>query len=86
MLVVIRGEMKLSTKSRYSVRLMVELAMREAGHPVFLKDAAQKQNLSEKYMSRLVIPLRGAGLIISARGHTAGTCLPVPLKRLPSRK
>ncbi len=67
--------MKLSTKSRYSVRLMVDLALREPGHPVFLKDVARNQDLSEKYMSRLVIPLRGAGLVISARGAHGGYML-----------
>ena len=67
--------MKLSTKSRYSVRLMADLAARETGHSVFLKDVARNQDLSEKYMSRLVIPLRRAGLVISARGAHGGYML-----------
>ena len=67
--------MKLSTRGRYSVRLMFELALNGKGQTVYLKDVAQRQELSEKYMSKLVIPLRGAGLIVSVRGAHGGYML-----------
>lgn len=67
--------MKLSTRVRYGVRLMVELAERYGEGPVFLKDIASGQGISEKYLSLIVIPLRTAGLVFSARGANGGYTL-----------
>ncbi len=67
--------MKLSTRVRYGVRLMVELAERYGEGPVFLKDIAAVQGISEKYLSLIVIPLRSAGLVYSARGANGGYTL-----------
>ena len=64
--------MKLSTRSRYGVRLMVELALNYGKSPVFLKDIAKGQNISEKYLSLIIIPLRGVGLVTSTRGAYGG--------------
>lgn len=67
--------MKLSTRSRYGLRLMFELAIAEVGHPVMLRDIAERQNLSEKYLGKLIILLRRAGLIRSVRGAHGGYML-----------
>ena len=67
--------MKLSTRTRYGVRLMVELALSYSQGSVYLKDIAKIQNISEKYLSLIVIPLRTAGLIKSSRGAHGGYCL-----------
>lgn len=67
--------MKLSTRSRYGVRLMLALAEHNGSGPIFLKDIAQKEAISEKYLSLIVIPLRRAGLIQSTRGAHGGYCL-----------
>ena len=67
--------MKLSTRSRYGVRLMVDLADNYGGNPVFLKDAARREEISEKYLSLIVIPLRNSGLISSTRGARGGYSL-----------
>jgi Rrf2 family protein len=67
--------MKLSTRSRYGLRLLMELASRETDKPVFLSDIAESQNISEKYLSKLVIPLRSAGLLDSVRGASGGYVL-----------
>lgn len=67
--------MKLSTRVRYGVRLMVALAERFGQGPVFLKDIASEQGISEKYLSLIVIPLRSAGLVFSARGANGGYTL-----------
>jgi Rrf2 family protein len=67
--------MKLSTRSRYGLRLMFELARDGNGGPVLLKDIARRQNISEKYLSRLVIPLRAARLVRSVRGFHGGYML-----------
>jgi Rrf2 family cysteine metabolism transcriptional repressor len=54
---------------------MYELARKYGDQPVFLKDIANAHNISEKYLSKLVIPLRGAGLISSFRGAHGGYAL-----------
>jgi Rrf2 family protein len=54
---------------------MLELAKNYGKGNVFLKDVAKNQEISEKYLSQLVIPLRGAGLIQSARGAHGGYSL-----------
>lgn len=64
--------MRLSTRSRYGTRLMLELALHYQEEPVFLKDIAREEEISEKYLSQLVIPLRASGLINSSRGAHGG--------------
>jgi Rrf2 family cysteine metabolism transcriptional repressor len=65
----------ISTRSRYGLKLMYELALRFGAQPVFLKDIASAHSISEKYLSKLVIPLRGAGLVNSFRGAHGGYAL-----------
>ena len=67
--------MKLSTRSRYGLRLMFELALFNGKGTVFLKDIAERQVLSEKYLSKLVIPLKAAKLINASRGAHGGYTL-----------
>lgn len=64
--------MKLSTRTRYGVRLMTVLAQNYGKGTVFLKDIAKGENISEKYLSLIIIPLRGVGLINSVRGAHGG--------------
>jgi len=64
--------MKLSTRTRYGVRLMTVLARNYEKDPVFLKDIAKGENISEKYLSLIIIPLRGVGLVNSVRGAYGG--------------
>jgi len=64
--------MKLSTRSRYGTRLMLKLALNYQKGPISLKDIAQQEEISEKYLSQLVIPLRASGLIYSLRGFQGG--------------
>ncbi|MGA2554425.1 MAG: Rrf2 family transcriptional regulator [Smithella sp.] len=67
--------MKLSTRARYGVRLMVALAFNYSKGPVFLKDVAKGENISEKYLSLIIIPLRRIGLVNSIRGAHGGYLL-----------
>ncbi|MGA3282007.1 MAG: Rrf2 family transcriptional regulator [Smithella sp.] len=67
--------MKLSTRARYGVRLMVALAFNYDKGPVFLKDVAKGENISEKYLSLIIIPLRRIGLVNSIRGAHGGYLL-----------
>ncbi|MHB8136995.1 MAG: RrF2 family transcriptional regulator [Smithellaceae bacterium] len=64
--------MKLSTRTRYGVRLMLVLADNYGKGPIFLKDIAKGENISEKYLSLIIIPLRGVGLVNSVRGAHGG--------------
>ncbi len=67
--------MKFSTRSRYGVRMMYELAIHYGEGPVILKDIAQRQNISGKYLSKIVILLKGAHLVRSSRGLNGGYIL-----------
>lgn len=70
--------MKLSTKGRYGARLMLDLALHYGQGPVLLKDVAQREEISEKYLGHLIIPLKVAGLINSSRGAHGGYVLAKP--------
>lgn len=67
--------MKLSTRSRYGVRLMYELAVHHGEAPVIIKDIASRQNISEKYLSKIIMLLKSAHLVNSARGSHGGYTL-----------
>lgn len=67
--------MKLSTKGRYGARLMLDIALHHGEGPVLLKDIAQREEISEKYLGHLIPPLKAAGLINSSRGAHGGYIL-----------
>ena len=64
--------MKISTKGRYGLRILIDLATHDPAKPRLIRDIAQSQQISEKYISRLVIDLRRANLIRSVRGVNGG--------------
>lgn len=70
--------MKLSTKGRYGVRALVDIAANSHGGPVMLKDIAQRQGISAQYLEHLVAPLIRAGVLRSVRGPRGGIVLAVP--------
>ncbi|MGL5380510.1 RrF2 family transcriptional regulator [Clostridium sp.] len=67
--------MKLSTKGRYGVKAMVDLAIHYGDSPVSIKTISQRQNISEYYLEQLFSPLRKANLIKSIRGAQGGYVL-----------
>ncbi|HWR73019.1 MAG TPA: Rrf2 family transcriptional regulator [Nitrospirota bacterium] len=67
--------MRLSTRARYGMRMMLALAGNYGTGPMYLKDIASAEEISEKYLSLLVIPLKQAGLINSIRGAYGGYSL-----------
>ena len=67
--------MKISTKGRYALRLMIDLAMNSAGEPVSLKDVAKRQGISEKYLEQIISVLNRAGYVKSIRGAQGGYLL-----------
>lgn len=69
----IRGEaMKISTKGRYAVRLMYDLAMYYTGDWIALKDISRRQNISVKYLEQIVRQLSVCGFLKSLRGPKGG--------------
>jgi Rrf2 family transcriptional regulator, cysteine metabolism repressor len=67
--------MKLSTKGRYGVKAMVDLAINFGETPVSIKSIAERQNISECYLEQLFLPLRKSNLIKSIRGAQGGYVL-----------
>ncbi len=69
--------MKLSTRTRYGTRALLELALRESEgeSPVFLKDIAKSQELSLPYLEHLIAPLVSGGILRSATGPKGGIAL-----------
>ena len=72
--------MKISTKGRYALRLMLDIALHEKeGRPVRIKDIASRQDLSCKYLEQIISALHKAGYVRSIRGpqggYTAGMIL-----------
>ncbi len=67
--------MKLSTKGRYGVKAMVDLAINYGGDPISIKNISKRQKVSEYYLEQLFGPLRKAELIKSIRGAQGGYVL-----------
>ena len=70
--------MKLSTRSRYGTRMMLDLAQHYNEGPVRIGQIAKRQDISVKYLEQLVIPLKKADLIQSVRGPKGGHLLAKP--------
>lgn len=64
--------MRLSTKARYAVRAMIELALNYDTEPVKLKTIAEKQDLSIKYLEQVMNPLRVSGFVSTQKGSRGG--------------
>ena len=67
--------MRLSTKGRYAVTAMVDLARHGDGHPVSLAEIAERQEISLSYLEQLFAKLRRKGLVRSVRGPGGGYLL-----------
>ena len=74
--------MKLSTRSRYGMRLMLALGMNNSKAPMFLKDIARAEEISEKYLSQIIIPLKARGLVNTFRGAHGGYILNRPANEI----
>ena len=70
--------MMISTKGRYGLRLMLDLAKEGGERPVPVKEIAKRQNISEKYLEQIISPLSKAGLVKSIRGAQGGYILAKP--------
>ena len=73
--------MKITAQVRYALRILVDLAVRGGGAPRPIKEIAASQGISEKFISRIAVPLRRAGFVDSERGAKGG----LTLARLPEK-
>lgn len=67
--------MRLSTRSRYGTRMMIELAEHYDNGPVQVGEIAERQGISVKYLEQLIIPLKKANYVKSVRGRKGGHML-----------
>jgi Rrf2 family transcriptional regulator, cysteine metabolism repressor len=67
--------MKISTKGRYGLKAMMDLAIYSLGEPLNLKSIAERQNVSEKYLEHIFSALKKAGIIKSTKGTQGGYIL-----------
>jgi Rrf2 family protein len=67
--------MKVSTRGRYGLRAMIELAKNENSGAIPLRIIAERQDISEQYLEQLFVNLRNAGLVKSVRGANGGYLL-----------
>lgn len=64
--------MRVSTKGRYALRLMLDLALNDSERPVPIKEIAQRQGISEKYLEQIISILNKASFVRSVRGPQGG--------------
>ncbi|MBQ7500529.1 MAG: RrF2 family transcriptional regulator [Clostridia bacterium] len=70
--------MMISTRGRYALRMMADLALQEPGKSVALKDVAARQNISKKYLEQIIPILNRAGMLHTTRGFQGGYSLSRP--------
>ncbi len=70
--------MKISTKGRYGLRAMIDLAVYSESEPVSIQSIAERQGISERYLEQLMASLKKAGLVASIRGAGGGYQLTRP--------
>lgn len=70
--------MKISTKGRYALRVMIDLAGHEVGAVISLRDISQRQGITLKYLEQIIPLLSRAGLLKSVRGSSGGYRLTRP--------
>jgi Rrf2 family protein len=64
--------MKLSTRVRFGLRMMAQIALQGTQRPVLAKNIAEEQDISEAYVDQILLPLRTSGLLSSQRGRSGG--------------
>ena len=67
--------MRISTKGRYAMQLMLDLARYNTGEPISLKDISKRQEISEKYLEQIISLLNKGGFVRSVRGAQGGYLL-----------
>lgn len=74
--------MKISTRARYALRLMIDLAGAEGGHLTALRDVAERQQISKRYLEQLATSLKNANLVTTLQGRGGGYALARPAEEI----
>ena len=74
--------MKISTKGRYALRMLVDVAQHQSSGTVTLKEIAERQGISKKYLEQIALVLSQAGILRGARGHQGGYRLAIAPEKL----
>ncbi len=74
--------MKLSTRGRYGTRALLDLALHEGEKPVLLKNIAEREQISVRYLQHLITPLIAGGIVRTTRGAKGGVSLAKPPKEI----
>ena len=74
--------MRLSTKVRYGVRALFDIAYNSSGLPIQIKDVSKRQKISQRYLEQIFQKLRKAGLLKSKRGPKGGYILAKPASEI----
>ncbi len=77
--------LRMSTRGRYGLRLMVALALNYGRGSSLLKDLARQEGISQKYLGQIVIPLKASGLVTAQRGAHGGYSLARPPEAITVR-
>lgn len=72
----------LTSKAKYALRAMVDLAVHDRGGPIFIADIARRQDIPRRFLENILIELRRGGLVISHRGKNGGYALARPAETL----
>ncbi len=64
--------MKISTKGRYALRMLLDIARNQGKGVVSLKDVAERQGISKKYLEQIAMVLSQGGILRGSRGHMGG--------------
>ena len=78
--------MKISTKGRYALRVVVDLAEHDNGEYIKLMDVAERQNISEKYLEGIIASLTKSGLLLAVRGKGGGYRLALPADHITAAR
>ena len=74
--------MRLTTKSRYGTRLILDIALNSKDSPVRLREISKRQNISLKYLEKLIRILKKAAIVKSIRGPYGGYLLAKPMEKI----
>ena len=74
--------MKLSTRGRYGTRALLDLALHKGEEPVLLKNIAEREQISVRYLEHLITPLIAGGIVRTTRGAKGGVSLAKPPKKI----
>ena len=74
--------MRLSTKGRYGLKAIIDLAIYSVEAPVSIRSISVRQEISERYLEQIIARLRKAGLVVSVRGVTGGYQLAKPASKI----